>query len=94
MAWPKGQKRSDAFKQKNAIDKETPQRMTAEEFQHYKDSINKKTEMSLPITEKLSDVIQELKTVLRSYRHNIETKVVEESNVTTAITVTITFLTR
>ena len=59
-----------------------------------KKEVEKVIEPDLPISEKLSDVIAELKKVLTSYRHDIEIIVKEQSNVTTAITVTITFLTK
>lgn len=48
----------------------------------------------LPVNEKLSDVIKQLKDVLKSYRCDVETKIIEMSNVTTEAVVTIRFLIR
>jgi hypothetical protein len=90
MAWPKGQKRPDAFKVKT--EKEPITKMSEEESREYRARL--RHDVSLPISEKLSDVIKQLKEVLKSYRHDIEVTVKEQSNVTTSIEVRIVFLTR
>jgi hypothetical protein len=96
MAWPKGKPRPDAFKKKE-WDSEEPRQMEPEEAEKVRETFrNAPIIMTprLPISEKLSDVITELKAVLKSYRHDLEIKVVEQGNVTTSIEVKITFLVR
>ncbi len=51
-------------------------------------------EPDLPTTPKLSEIINSLKAVLQSYRHNLEVKIVEQGNTTTSIEVKIVFLIR
>lgn len=82
MGWPKGQKRPDAFKKKED---------TTCTYAKPKEVV---LVPDLPVNMKLSDVINQLKGILQSYRCNIETKIIEESNVTTGVTVTISFLIR
>ena len=79
MAWPKGKPRPGAFKKKMA---EVAEEVVCE------------VEADYPVPQKLSDIIAELKAVLVSYRHDIEVKVVERANVTTEISVLITFAVR
>ena len=74
MAWPKGQKRPNAFKPKGEVTKEI--------------------EPDLPVNEKLSNVIAGVKAVLQSYRCDIETKIIENGNVTSSIELKVTFYVR
>lgn len=88
MAWPKGQKRPDAFQKRKIIP-------TVDEIAVLK-HLDQQTKIAvdLPVNDKLSDVIQQLKEVLKSYRCDVETKIIEMGNVTTEVSVTIRFLIR